>query len=219
MEDIPWQELEAAASPNSALDVHIYVSSLLLQLGRDSQRLPSEVVFRSNERALDGRFLDLAARALKVADGLRARALRTEKYSSAVNRQLAEVLQKVQSLFARQGMARPQAILDRYRFNEAALDWMDTLEIHPAGPGGALLWTYKRKLLLYEEIHKRLQSNEALLKEMLSPRSEDGSMDIPMSEWVFMTRHWQSLHRDWVPTLEKWCLQSASVSGELEPAL
>jgi hypothetical protein len=212
MQHDSWPELRAAASPDSGLNAHEYASKLLLQLNRDMKGLPDPGIFAPRVSVTDRRFLELTSQALAVADGLRARSKRTGNESSALHRELDTVLRQIRTLLRRLDMASPQETLDRYFFNEAALDWMDTLKIHPPGPGGSLSWTWPRSLLSTELIHKTLFSNDDLLKEMLCPPS-------PMTtgDWVRATRHWQSLHREWVPVLQQYCTQSATISGELEP--
>ncbi|MGE8228634.1 hypothetical protein [Stenotrophomonas hibiscicola] len=207
-----WPELRAAASETSGLNVHEYASKLLLQLNRDLTVLPDPGLFGKKVSVTDTRFLDLAAGALKVADGLRARATRAGAESSAFHQELNTVLRQVESLFRRLDMDSPQETLDRYYFNEAALDWMDTLGIHPASPGSALHWTRQRKLMPLEEIHRTILRNDSLLKAMLSPPAPKTT-----EEWVREARHWQTLRRAWVPVLEEFCTQSATISGELEP--
>lgn len=207
-----WPELMAAASDTSGLNVHEYASKLLLQLDRDLRALPNPDIFEPRVSVTDTRFLGLAASALKVTDGLRTRARRAGTESSAFHQELNSVLQQVSGLFRRLDIGDPREALDRYRFNEAALDWMDTLGIHPPGPGGALTWTRPRKLMPLEEIHKTILSNDSLLKAMLSPPAPKTT-----EEWVRETRHWQTLRSAWVPVLEDFCTQSATISGELEP--
>ena len=147
-----------------------------------------------------------------MADGLRARAARTGTESSAFHRELHAVLDQVRVPLGRLDMDSPQSTLDRYRFNEAALDWMDTLGIHPPGPGGALTWTRPRKLMPLEEIRRTILSNDSLLKAMLSPPAR-----MTTEQWVREARHWQTLRRAWVPVLDDFCTPSATISGELEP--
>lgn len=207
-----WPELRAAASETSGLNVHEYASKLLLQLNRDLTVLPDPGLFGKKVSVTDTRFLDLAAGALKVADGLRARATRAGAQSSAFHQELNTVLRQVERLFRRLDIDSPQETLDRYYFNEAALDWMDTLGIHPPSPGGALYWTRPRKLMPLEEIHKTILRNDSMLKAMLSPPAPKTT-----EQWVREARHWQTLRRAWVPVLEEFCTQSATISGELEP--
>lgn len=207
-----WPELRAAASETSGLNVHEYASKLLLQLNRDLTVLPDPGLFGKKVSVTDTRFLDLAAGALKVADGLRARATRAGAESSAFHQELNTVLRQVERLFRRLDIDSPQETLDRYYFNEAALDWMDTLGIHPPSPGGALYWTRPRKLMPLEEIHKTILRNDSMLKAMLSPPAPKTT-----EQWVREARHWQTLRRAWVPVLEEFCTQSATISGELEP--
>ncbi|AKC79201.1 hypothetical protein XB05_10970 [Xanthomonas arboricola] len=183
-----------------------------MQLNRDMKGLPDPGIFLPRISVTDRRFLDLASIALVVADGLRARAKRTGKESSALHRELETVVREIGTLLRRLDMAPPQDTLDRYLFNEAALEWMDTLKIHPSSQGGPLRWPQPRRFLSAGEIHEIILSNDNLLKEMLCPPS-------PMTtgDWVREARHWQSLHRDWIPVLKEYCTQSAAVSGELEP--
>lgn len=207
-----WPELRAAASQTSGLNVHEYASKLLLQLNRDLMVLPNPDIFEPRVSVTDTRFLDLASSALKVADGLRTRARRAGTESSAFHQELNSVLQQISSLFSRLDIGDPRDALDRYRFNEAALDWMDTLGIHPPSPGGSLYWTRPRKLMPIEEIHNTILRNDSMLKAMLSPPAPKTT-----EEWVREARHWQTLRRAWAPVLEEFCTQTATISGELEP--
>ncbi|MBN5086734.1 hypothetical protein JY460_01185 [Stenotrophomonas maltophilia] len=208
-----WPELQAAVSETSGLNVHEYASKLLLQLNRDLTVLPDPGLFGSKVSVTDTRFLDLAASALKVADGLRARAIRAGNESSAFHQELNTALRQIGSLLRRLDMGDPQETLDRYYFNEAALDWMKTLGIHSSNVRRAFTrYTSESALLPLTEIHRRILNNDRLLREMLSPSDQ-----MTTADWVRQADHWQSLHRAWVPVLEEFCTQSATISGELEP--
>lgn len=213
MQHESWPELRAAASETSGLNVHEYASKLLLQLKRDLMALPNPGLFGPKVPVTDTRFLDVAASALKVADGLRARAIRAGNESSAFHQELNTVLRQIGSLLRRLDMGDPQETLDRYYFNEAALDWMKALRIHSSNVRRAFTrYTSEPALLPINEIHRRILNNDKLLKEMLSPSDQ-----MTTADWVHQADHWQSLHRAWVPVLEEFCTQSATISGELEP--
>jgi len=175
--------------------------------------LPNPDIFEPRVSVTDRRFLDLAANALKVADGLRARAIRAGNESSAFHQELDTVLRQIGSLLRRLGMGDPQETLDRYYFNEAALDWMKALGIHSSNVRRAFTcYTSEPALLPINEIHRRILNNDRLLKEMLSPSDR-----MTTADWVHQADHWQSLHRAWVTVLEEFCTQSATISGDLEP--
>lgn len=199
-----WEALRAAASPDSALDAALWTSQLLLRVQQDAIGLKSATL-----RPKDPRPLIVATDALNVLENLQANARRQQADSSSMLRQAGRILDEVKGLFLIADVSGPVPAhtLDKHRFNEAALAWLEGFEIRP--PLAIYTGRFTKEPMARTEIWSRLQSNDDLLGQLLRSGADT---------WVRETAQWEGLRQPWFKVIEKWCLLSSAIGKELAPA-